>query len=135
MPRLQLREDVEQVGVVLVNKAIRGVNEALERTRGGVVAEKNEARRILGKIGGDASVGDFAGPKAFEHDDGKVGRHGNAGVEGVNRLVAVNELDAGFVAVDFPQEEAAVGLGRAARFGDLEIKTGAHPGGGGSQIQ
>ena len=66
-----------------VGQAVVGTEEILENDWFGVVRQENNFRTAGGEVRNQPLDGHVPGPKPFEGDDGEIGRHGDAGMEGV----------------------------------------------------
>ena len=77
----------EAMSVVEVNEAVFAIEHLLKRSFKGVVRQKDEAGFDRFEFGDQPGVGHVTAPEPFKREHSQAGRHGNAGMEGVNRVV------------------------------------------------
>jgi len=128
-------EDVKAVVGIFVGQVVVGAEEGVEGLGVGVVAQEDQAGAVGRDLGGEAVVGHLTGPEAVVHEDGEVGRHGDAGMKGIDGLLGVKPFCVRLVASHFGQDERVVGLGGGAGVSNLRVKAGGHPRDGAQEIE
>jgi hypothetical protein len=112
---------VEAVGGIVVDETVFGLEQGFVWNQAGVVFQEDQARFGGREFGGDFLVRHVAGPEAFVHDDRKIGRHGDAGVERIDRFVGVEEFGERLVSGDFGDGEVGLDFGRPSHLRNLQI--------------